>query len=97
VDLSRGAIGVGDDDEWVDFEVGELAVDVNGVEAGDKVNQDRMHTLGNVLEEACSDLLVAGILAQVDGDEHLLSLGVDIANLNTTFVVEEDPVSLHFH
>jgi hypothetical protein len=35
VDRGRGAVLVGDDNEGVDLEVGELAVDVDGIEAGD--------------------------------------------------------------
>jgi hypothetical protein len=53
-----------------------------------------VHTLGNVPEECGSDLLVRGVLLQVDGDEELLSLGVDITDIYTTLVREENPVTL---
>ena len=36
----------------------ELAVDVDGVEAGDEVNEDVVNTLGDLLEESGSNLLV---------------------------------------
>ena len=36
----------------------ELAVNVDGVEAGDEVNEDVVNTLGNLLEESGSNLLV---------------------------------------
>ena len=85
---------VGDDDERVDFEISELAVDVNGVEARDEVDEDVVHALGDLFEEARGDLLVAGVLPQVDGDEHLLGFGVDVADVDAAFVVEEDPVAL---
>lgn len=53
-----------------------------------------MDTLGNVPEECGSDLFVGGVLLQVDGDEKLLSLGIDITDVNTTLVREENPVTL---
>ena len=36
----------------------ELAVNVDGVEAGDEVNEDVVNTLGDLLEESGSNLLV---------------------------------------
>ena len=36
----------------------ELAVNVDGVEAGDEVDEDVVNTLGNLLEESGSNLLV---------------------------------------
>jgi hypothetical protein len=51
-------------------------------------------TLGNLLEKSGSNLLVGGILSEIDGDQELLSLGVNITNINTTLVGEEDPVAL---
>lgn len=94
VNISRGGISVGDDNQRVDLEVGELAVDVDGVEAGDEVNEDVVNTLGHLAQESSSDLLVGGVLLEVDGDEKLLSLGVDITNVDTTLVGEKDPVTL---
>lgn len=96
VDIGGGDIGVGDDDEGVDLEVGELAVDVDGVKAGDEVNEDVVDTGGDLAEEALGDLLVAGVLLEVHGDQELLSLSVNITNLDTTLVVEENPVALKF-
>lgn len=94
VDIGRGDLLVGDDNERVDLEVGELAVDVDGVQAGDEVNEDVVNTSGDLAEKALGDLLVAGVLLEVHGDEKLLSLSVDITDLDTTLVVEEDPVAL---
>jgi len=73
----------------------ELAVNVDSVESGNEVDEDVVDTLGNVPEECGSDLLVGGVLRQVDGDEELLSLGIDITNINTTLVREENPVTLY--
>jgi len=53
-----------------------------------------VNTLGNVPEECGGNLLVGGVLLQVDGDEELLSLGIDITDINTTLVCEENPVAL---
>lgn len=58
VNLSGGLVLVGNDNEGVDLEVGELAVDVNTVEAGNEVDKDIVDTLGNVLQESSSDLLI---------------------------------------
>jgi hypothetical protein len=48
-----------------------------------------VNTLGNLLQEGGSDLLVRGVLL-----EKLLSLLVDITNINTTLVGEKDPITL---
>jgi hypothetical protein len=53
-----------------------------------------VYTLGNLLQESSSDLLVRGIFLEVDRDKKLLSLLVDIANIDTTLVGEKDPVTL---
>jgi hypothetical protein len=94
VDLSRGLVLVGDDNERVDLEVSELAVNVDGVQPRDEVNEDIVNTLGNLLQEGGGDLLVRGVLLQVNGNEKLLSLLVDITNINTTLVGEKDPITL---
>jgi len=51
-------------------------------------------TAGNLAQQDFGDLSVGGILGEIDGDEQLLSLGVNITNINTTFVGEKDPVAL---
>lgn len=94
VDIGGGNLLVGDNDEGVDLEVGELAVNVDGVKAGNEVNKDVVDTRRNLAEKALGDLLVAGVLLEVDGDQKLLSLSVNITDLDTTLVVEENPVAL---
>lgn len=94
VDIGGGDLLVGNNDERVDLEVGELAVNVDGVEAGDEVNKDVVDTGGHLAEKALGDLLVAGVLLEVDGNQKLLSLSVNITDLDTTLVVEENPVAL---
>jgi hypothetical protein len=92
--LSRCSCGVGDDDQRVDFEVCELAVDVNSVQSCDEVNKDIVDTLGNLLQERCSKFLVRRVLGKVNGNENLLGFGIDITNVDTSLVCEEDPIAL---
>lgn len=53
-----------------------------------------MQALGDVLEEGGRDLVVRRVFRQVDGNQQLLGLCVDVANVNTALVREEDPVAL---
>ena len=72
----------------------ELAVDIDGIESRDEVNEHIVNALRHLLQECSSDFLVRRVLVEVDGDEKLFGLCIDIANINTTFVGEEDPVTL---
>lgn len=54
-----------------------------------------MNTLRDLLQESGSNLLVGGVLGKVDGNEKLLSLSVNVANIDTSLVGEEDPVALY--
>jgi hypothetical protein len=94
VDIGRGDVLVGNDDERVDLEVSELAVNVDGVKAGNEVDKDVVDTAGDLAEQALGDLLVAGVLLEVHGDQELLGLSVNITDLDTTLVIEENPVAL---
>ena len=53
-----------------------------------------MNTLGDLLEQSSSDLLVRGILREVDRDEELLGLFVNVTDVDTTLVGEKNPVAL---
>ena len=53
-----------------------------------------MHTPGDLAEERGGNLLVGGVFREIDGNEELLGLLVDITNIDTTFVGEENPVAL---
>ena len=53
-----------------------------------------MDTLGDLAQQGAGDGLVGGEVLEVDGDEKLLSLLVDIANIDTTLVGKENPVTL---
>lgn len=94
VDLGGGGISIGNDNQRVDLEVGELAVNVDGVQARDEVNQDIVDTLGDFAQQGRSNLLVGGVLLEVDGNQELLSLSIDITDIDTTLVGEKDPVTL---
>jgi hypothetical protein len=50
--------------------------------------------LGHLRQKSLCDLLIGRVLREVDGDEELLSLLIDVTNIDTTFVSEEDPVAL---
>jgi hypothetical protein len=51
-------------------------------------------TLGHLAQQVGRDLLVRGVFLEVDGDEELLSLLINIANIDTALVGEEDPITL---
>lgn len=53
-----------------------------------------MHTLGNLVKQGGGDHLVGWVLLGVNGNEQLLGLGVDIADIDTTLMCEENPVAL---
>jgi hypothetical protein len=53
-----------------------------------------VNTLGDLAQQGGGNLLVGGVLLEVDGDQELLSLGVNITDIDTTLVGEEDPVTL---
>ena len=94
MNFGGGGIGVGNDNERVDLEVGELRVDVDGVEADDEVEQDIVDTLRDVLQERLSQLLMCREFLEVNWDKDLLGLLVNITDIDTTLVGEEDPVTL---
>jgi hypothetical protein len=58
VDFGGGLLGVGDNNQGVDLEVGELTVDVDGVKTGDEVYQDVVDTLGNLGKEGLCNVLI---------------------------------------
>ena len=73
----------------------ELKVDVDRVETEDEVDQHAVNALWHLLQESRSNLVLEGVAAVGnDGDQHLLGLLVDITDVDTTLVGEEDPVTL---
>lgn len=71
-----------------------MEVDVDGVQADDKVDEG-VEALGtrHVAQELRLDLVARGELA-ADGDEERERLGVDVADVDTALVGEEDHVAL---
>jgi hypothetical protein len=53
-----------------------------------------VHALGHLLEQGGCKLGVGRILGQVDGDEELLCFGINVTDVDTALVCEEDPVAL---
>lgn len=53
-----------------------------------------MNTGGDLAQQGRGNLLVGGVLLEVDGDQQLLGLSINITDVNTTLVGEEDPVTL---
>jgi hypothetical protein len=51
-------ISVGNDNERVDLEVGELAVDVDGIQSSDEVDQNIVDTLRYLLEQCSGNFFV---------------------------------------
>ncbi len=94
VNVCGGGVGVWDDDQWIDLEVGELAVDIDSVEAGDEVDEDVVDALWHLGQEGGCDLLVGWVLGEVDWDQELLGLLVNITDINPTLVGEKNPVTL---
>jgi hypothetical protein len=70
-----------------------VKVDVDTVESDQEVGEDILLSLGNVGKESGDELLSAGE-GLVDLDKELESLGVDVSDLDTTLVGEQDPVTL---
>lgn len=71
-----------------------MAVNVNSIQAGDEIDEDVVDTFGDFLEQRRGDLVVGGEFLEVDGYKNLFSFGVNITNVDTAFVCEENPVAL---
>lgn len=79
-------------DQGVDLKVGEVKVDVDAVQADEEVDESLLLGLGNMSQEAVLDLIARGELF-ADGQLEAESLCIDIANIDTTLVSEEDIVT----
>jgi hypothetical protein len=71
-----------------------LAVNVDGVKTSDKVDKNVVDALGDLSKENFGDLGIGWVLLQVDGYQKFLGLGINVTNIDTTFVGEENPVAL---
>ena len=71
-----------------------MAIDVDCVETGDEVDKDVVYTLGDLLEKGSGNFGVRWVFRFFNRNEKLLGLCVDITDIDTTFVGEQDPVAL---
>jgi hypothetical protein len=81
------------DDERVNFKVGEVKVDVNGVEADEEVDEGILLLGRDMSEEGSGDIITGGEWL-VDRDIKDESFGIDVTDVNTTLVSEENAVAL---
>jgi len=59
-----------------------------------EVNEDVVKALGHLLQKSARNLGVRRVFREIDWDENLLRLGVNITDVNTTLVGEENPIAL---
>ena len=74
-----------------------MAIDVDGIKSCDEVNKNIVYTLRNFFEESRRDFFVRRVLGEINRNENFLSFGIDITNINSSFVREENPVALKEH
>lgn len=82
-----------EDHKRVYFEVCKVEVDVDGVETDEEINKGILLLSRDVGEEGSSDFLTRGERF-VDSNLENESLGIDVTNVNTTLVREEDAITL---
>ena len=93
VDRRLAAIDAIEADKRVDFEVCEVEVNVDGVEADEEVDERLLLRLGYVLEQGVGDGLARGdrlVHADLEGQR----LRIDVANINASLVRKEDIVAI---
>lgn len=92
VDGGFSAIGSIEDDQRVDFEISKVKIDVDRIEPNEEVYECVLFGSGDVSEESGGNNLTSweGL-----GDENVEgeSLGVNITDVNTTLMGEEDTVT----
>jgi hypothetical protein len=79
-------------DERVDLKVGEVKIDIDTIKPDQEVDESVLLGCWNVGEESILDFVARRELL-VNGDEELESLGINIADFDTTLVREEDIVA----
>ena len=92
MDSRLAAVDAIEDNKGVDPEVGEVEVDVHGVEADEEVDEGLFLGGGDVGEESVGNCLTRGEWC-ANGKAQLEGLRVDIANVDTTLVCEENVVT----
>lgn len=92
MDGRLAAIDAVEADQGIDFEVGEVEVDVDGVEADEEVDEGLLLFGGDVSQEGGGNGC-AGWEGCADGDGEGEGLGVNVPDVDTAFVREEDEVA----
>ena len=87
------AIDAIEDYERVDLEVREVEVDVDGVQADEEVGKGLLLGCGDVLEERARESL-ARRERRADRDLKGKRLRIDVADVDTAFVCEQDVITL---
>jgi hypothetical protein len=90
--LGLAAVNAIEDDEGVDLEIGKVEINVDAIEAGQEVNESVLFLCGDVGEEGGCDRFAGGERL-VHGEIKNESFGVDVADIDTTLVCEEDGVA----
>jgi hypothetical protein len=79
--------------ERIDFEISEMEVDINGIEADEEVDEGILLGSWDGRKERLCHLFTRGELG-TNGDLETGSFSIDIANIDTTFVSEKNFVAL---
>jgi hypothetical protein len=93
VDSGLTTIDTIETDERVNLEVSKVEVNINGVKADEEVNESIPLFRRNMLEKSGSELL-ARWERLADEDVEFKRFGVDITNIDTAFMGEEDGIAL---
>jgi len=91
-DLRLATVDGIENHERVDLEIGEVEIDVNAVETDEEIDEGLLLFGGDVGQQSAGDHLTRGEWF-IDGKLEDEGLGVDIADVNTTFVGEKDGVA----
>ena len=80
-------------DQGVNLEVSEVEVDVDGIETNEEVDEYLLLLFGDVFEKGLSPDVARGERSG-NADIKPKGLCVDVANVDTTLVSEEDRIAL---
>ena len=93
MDSGFGTVDAIEDDQGINFEVSKVEVNVDRVESDEEIGESLLLGGRDVSEEGRGDSLTCRErLANRDVKGE--SLGIDITDIDTTFVCEEDRVTL---
>ena len=89
----RSTIDAVEADEGINLEVGEVEVNVNGVETDEEVDEDFLLLLRYMFKKGLSPDVTRGERT-VNANVESKGFGIDITNIDTTFMGEEDGIAL---